>query len=87
MIDPRAWIAEIDPQALFADGFEGALVGVAERCGQPSLAVYDADRCIGILERQGMTRDEAAEFFSFNVSGAWHGEHTPLFLWRVPRGD
>ena len=27
-----------------------------------------------------MSRDEALEFFDFNVSGAYVGENTPVFL-------
>lgn len=87
-IDQRAWLAEVNPEALFADGFDAAIVGYAERCGQPDLVVYDAERCIAILrERDGMLEDEAVEFFSFNVSGAWLGAQTPLFLWRSSDGD
>lgn len=82
----RAWIAEANPDALLADGFEAAIVGVAERCSQPTLVVYDIARCIEILQsRDGMTADEAAEFFAFNTLGAWVGDHTPLFLTRPPR--
>ena len=79
----RDWIAEHNPEALLADGFDDAIVGVAERCGQPDLVVYDAERCISILEeRDGMDADEAVEFFSFNTLGSWVGDMTPLFLWR-----
>ena len=77
-------IAMTNPEALLADGFEDAIVGMAERCSQPWLVVYDAELCIKILQdRDGMTFEEASEYFSFNVSGAWAGEHTPLFLWRL----
>lgn len=66
---------------LLADGFEGAFIGVATRCGQPTLAVYSAHKCIKILvERDGMTHEEALEYFNFNVVGGWVGEETPLFL-------
>ena len=82
MTNKRDWIAAFNDKALLADGFEDALIGVAERCSQPALAVYDAERCIEILmERDGMDRDEAEEFFSFNTLGAWMGRNTPLFLW------
>ena len=37
----REQIAEENPEALFADGLDEALVGMAVRCGQPVLAVYD----------------------------------------------
>lgn len=87
MIPVREWIAEHNEQALLADGFDAALLGIAERCAQPTLAVYDAERCIEILmEQSEMDYEEAEEFFSFNVLGAWMGEHTPLFLWRPPCG-
>jgi len=90
MIDPELaeWLDGHNEAALLADGFEDAIIGVAERCSQPSLVVYDAERCIGILmERDGMTYEDAAEFFQFNTLGAWVGENTPLFLWRYRKGD
>tara|TARA_R100000935_G_scaffold40401_1_gene61933 strand:+ start:1158 stop:1418 length:261 start_codon:yes stop_codon:yes gene_type:complete len=66
---------------LLADGFEGAFIGVSTRCGQPTLAVYDANKCLQILiDRDEMTHDEALEYFNFNVIGAWVGDETPLFL-------
>ena len=82
----REWVAEWNPEALLADGFEDAIVGVAERCGQPTLVVYDAEACVHLLEARGLDYEEAAEFFSFNTSGAWMGEMTPLFMWRY-RGE
>jgi hypothetical protein len=81
--DVRAWIAEYNPEALLADGFEAAIVGIAERCGKEPLVVYDAGKCVQILvERDGMDEDEALEFFNFNTLGAWMGDNTPLFLTR-----
>ena len=79
------WVEGYNPEALFADGFDEAIIGVAERCGQPTLVVYDADKCIDILMgRDGMDPEEAHEHFAFNVTGAWMGENTPLFMWRLP---
>ena len=86
--DLRQWIAEFNPDALLADGFDDAVIGIAERCGQSALVVYDADACIRILEeRDGMTRDDALEFFSFNTLGSWVGENTPLYVWRFELVD
>ena len=79
----REWVREANEEALYAEGFEAAIVGIAERCSEPALVVYDADRCIEILiERDGMSWEEACEFFSVNVLGSWVGKHTPLFLRR-----
>jgi len=80
------WISELNPDAQLAEGFEAAIIGVAERCSQEPVVVYDATKCIEILmERDGSDRDAAVEHFEFNVLGAWVGENTPLFLWRGPR--
>jgi hypothetical protein len=82
--DIRAWVAEYNPEALLADGFDAAIIGVAERCGQDGVVVYDAEKCIDIMvERDGMSREDATEFFHFNTLGAWVGDGTPLFLWRM----
>ena len=35
----REWITSYNEEALPADGFEKAIIGVAERCSQPALAV------------------------------------------------
>jgi hypothetical protein len=78
----RRWIQERTGEALLAAGFDDAILGVAERATQPPLVVYDAEQCIAILEKRGMTREEAEDSFSHNTLGAWVGDRTPLFLWR-----
>jgi hypothetical protein len=81
----RIWISTFSPDALLADGFDEAILGIAERCTQPALVVYDTQKCIEILmTRDGMTYDEAWEYFDFNTIGAWVGDMTPLFLTRTP---
>lgn len=76
----KEWISEQNPEALFADGFEDALIGSAEQFSKVC-AAYDYNACIRILkDRDGMSEDEAVEFFSFNVTGAYVGEFTPIFV-------
>ena len=78
--DKAEEVAEVNPDALFADGFEGALIGYVQQFSKPPLALYDHKKCIEILvKRDGMDFDEAHEFFSFNVQGSWVGENTPAF--------
>jgi hypothetical protein len=72
-------LAEENPEALFADGFDKALIGISRRCGQPSLAVYSTTKCLEILCEQ-MDYEDAVGYFEFNVVGAWFGEGTPIFL-------
>jgi len=75
-------LEEENPEALLLDGFENALIGVARRCGQPVLAVYDQDIIIQTLIEQGMDAEDAVEFYEFNVAGAWVGPMTPIILVR-----
>ena len=75
------WIIEYNEEALLADGFEEAFLGVSEVFGRPPLATYDRDKCVDILiQRDGMTYEEAVEYFNFNVTGAWVGDGTPIYL-------
>tara|TARA_R100001244_G_scaffold130857_2_gene103391 strand:+ start:273 stop:515 length:243 start_codon:yes stop_codon:yes gene_type:complete len=69
-----------DPATLLADGFEAALIGYGTRFSY-GVAVYSRSKCLDILvERDGMDYEEAVEFFDFNVTGAYVGENTPVFL-------
>ena len=67
---------------LQADGFEDALIGFVWPLDTGvKVAVYDRNKCIEILqERDGMSEIDAIEFFEFNVSGAYVGEQTPMFV-------
>ena len=66
--------------AVYADGFADALIGVGHQFNT-QLAVYDWDKCVMILiERDKMSYEEAVEFMDFNVSGAWVGKNTPVFV-------
>jgi len=66
---------------LKADGLNEAIIGVGSRCGQKDLIVYNVDKVIEILmKRDGMTEEEAFEFFEFNIQGGWHGEETPMWV-------
>lgn len=66
---------------LLANGFEDAFLGEAMRYGfNGRVAAYDYGKCIDILMQDGMTYEEAEEFFSYNTLGAWVGEQTPVFI-------
>jgi len=74
-------LAGINPEMLFADGFDDAYIGYAVQFNS-ALAVYDHEKCIQVLVlRDGMTPEEAEEFMSYSVTGAWVGENTPLFFY------
>jgi hypothetical protein len=73
-------LSEENEEAQLYNGYEDALIGIARRFHGPSVALYDREHCIRILvERDGMSEEEADEFFEFNTQGCWSGEGTPVF--------
>ena len=79
--EQRNLLGEIDPDILLADGFEDAYLGHTEPAPSRQVcAVYDHAKCIRILIEDGLTAENAYEHMSFNVTGAWCGEHTPIFI-------
>jgi hypothetical protein len=80
----RDTIAENNPEALFADGWDECILGVCYNPGRGNLVVYDGDAMIDLMiTRDEMSYEEAVEYFEFNIEGAWVGERTPIFLRRV----
>jgi hypothetical protein len=73
-------IGEDNPEALFADGFDEAIIGVAAQFHNPPLVVYDLDVVRRVLMAEGISAEQAEEYISFNITGAWAGPGTPLFL-------
>ena len=69
-------------QAMVADGFDDAIIGVTLRSpAEGPRVVYDVDLCVEALQADGIPDyDDASEYFDFNVIGAWVGETTPLFI-------
>lgn len=67
-----------DVEFMVADGFDDAIIGVDDNNLR---IVYSINTCIDILvKRDGMKYDEALEYFNFNVSSAYLGENTPIWV-------
>lgn len=64
---------------LYANDFKDALIGIGTQFNQP-VAVYDYDKCLKILQDGGMDEEEAEEYFAFNVTGAYVGPSTPIYV-------
>lgn len=76
----------MDDSTLHADGFDAALIGYAQVWDVDGhirqKAVYNSDQCIQILiDRDGMTPEEAVEYFEYNVTGSYVGPYTPIFVY------
>jgi len=91
----REEIAEINPDALICDGFDEAIIGMAERINLGPVVAYSVDKIIEILMKDMEVDEEdleegdsienlkyqmAYEHFEYNIKGAWMGEFTPVFI-------
>lgn len=74
-----------DSDALRIDGFDRAILGHCftwdgNEC--VSRLVYSGETIIDMLcENHDMTDEEAEEYCSFNIEGAYMGKHTPVISW------
>jgi hypothetical protein len=60
---------------LKADGFDDAIIGIDETTMR---LIYSVKKCMEIL-MINMSEEDAMEHFSFNISGAYVGEKTPIW--------
>lgn len=69
---------------LKADGYDAAIIGVTNSWSgdsRPLRLVYSGERILELLMRDGMTYEDALDFFNFNIADAYVGEDTPVFVW------
>jgi hypothetical protein len=79
MIDKDMFDLLIENECLLADGYDEALIGITE--GNNPVAVYDVELCIkSLMEKDGMSYEDAVDFFYYNTVSSYVGEKTPLFL-------
>lgn len=69
---------------MLADGLDEAFVGLATTFGEKIRAIYDINKVIELLHNQGMSYEEAEEYFDYNIVGAYVGEQTPIFMHMMP---
>ncbi len=76
----REQLADESPEILLLDEekFDEAIVGIVYSKNVP-VAVYDSYKIIEILNKE-MSYQEAAEYYSYNIEGAYMGDKTPLYI-------
>lgn len=69
---------------LLADGFHQAFMGVTyDMSASEMKAIYSYSKCIVILIEQGMTEEEALEYFDYNICGSYVGPKTPIWMHEI----
>jgi hypothetical protein len=61
--------------AIFWNECDAAIVGVCD-----GRVVYEWASLVQVFVAQGMTEEEAEEWVSFNIAGAYLGKGTPLLM-------
>jgi hypothetical protein len=61
---------------LRADGFDDAVIGIDDSTMR---LIYSVNKCIDILVEDGMTEEDAFDYFHYNTKNAWVGEQTPIW--------
>lgn len=65
-----------DGTFLIVSGMDAAIVGVEYSTLR---LVYDVEKIIGVLMKD-MSREDALEYFEYNILDAYVGELTPIFI-------
>lgn len=74
-------LSELNPDMVFWDGFDEAIIGTAERCGIGPVIAYDVNKVIQVLcDDMDLNEEDAWDWFNFNMNGAYLGEFTPMHI-------
>jgi len=64
-----------------ADGFDEAIIGSITSYGRGETVLYSTQKILEVMmERDGMTAEDAIEFFNYNIIGSYNGNGMPAFL-------
>ena len=80
--DKITCLEEISEDMVIFPDIADALIGYGEQFGTGIQAVYDTEKVIDIYMKQGMSREEAQEYFYFNTLGLGLAGGTPIFVTR-----
>jgi hypothetical protein len=68
--------SDAEEQFLIADGLDEAVIGY-----YGDILVYSKRKILKILQTESqMSREEAIEYYYFNIEGAYVGKQTPIFV-------
>tara|TARA_B110000858_G_scaffold109068_3_gene124632 strand:+ start:549 stop:821 length:273 start_codon:yes stop_codon:yes gene_type:complete len=74
-------VHEMAEGAIILDGLDNAIIGITEEFGMEPRILYSVNKILDILSNDGMTnREEALEYYYYNIVGGHFGERNPIFL-------
>ncbi len=77
------YLKECSEEALLMEprsDYDDCIIGVGARFHDGPIAIYSVERILAVLMRNdGVSEEEAQEWFDFNIIGAWLSPGTPIF--------
>jgi hypothetical protein len=74
-------IVELNPEAIVLDGLDEAVVGIGYSKDLEPRLIYSINNIIlTLIGRDGMSENEAREFYDYNIADGYFGNHGPIFL-------
>jgi hypothetical protein len=64
--------------------YDKAIAGIAsvwQKNQRVETLIYSGQKLMEIFMEEGMTDEEAIEWISFNIEGAYMGPSTPIIMW------
>ena len=78
---------DLDGKVLKVEGFDEAIIGLCRKAGHDDCLLYDEDKVINLLMGDGMSYDEAIEYYEYNIAGAFMGDGTPAFFFKATESE
>lgn len=73
-------LSDLNPEAYLFDNMDVAIVGIGYIGHKDPVAVYSKAKIYNKLLGDGLSIEDAEEYFSAKFTGTWAGENTPLIL-------
>jgi hypothetical protein len=75
------WIADNYIGLSYPTGYEDCIIGVLHRPGGKPVCVMNMDQMIvKLVTQDGMSLEDAMEYFEYNILGAYVGDQTPIYV-------
>jgi hypothetical protein len=75
-----ASLGDLNPEAVLFDNMETALVGIGYVGHHDPVAVYSKTKIYEKLLADGLSQEDAEEYFSGKFTNSWAGACTPVIL-------
>lgn len=75
-----AALGDLNPEAVLFDNMESALIGIGYVGHHDPVAIYSKAKIYEKLLADGLSQEDAEEYFSGKFTNSWAGELTPVIF-------